>query len=81
MSRFFWGFTLIVLGLWLWLSNMGYLNFKRDWPIILIAIGIYEVIIGLSGGRKAPRTKKVLDKLEKGKISAEDAVNLLKDED
>ena len=48
MSRLFWGFSLIVIGLWWWLSNMGYLNFERDWPVILIAIGIYELIKGIS---------------------------------
>ncbi len=40
------GLFLIALGAILWLSNMGVLRimWRRDWPIILVAIGVMELL-------------------------------------
>ena len=37
---------LIVLGAWIWASNYGIVifSFYRDWPIIIVVIGIYTFI-------------------------------------
>jgi len=81
MSRIFWAIVFIVLGLWIWLSNLGYLYFKRDWPILLVVIGIYLIISGasLSIRRKSRKNvKKVLKDLEEGKITAEEAAKKMR---
>lgn len=39
---------LIIIGAWIWASNYGYVKFfrfSRDWPIILILIGIYGIYL------------------------------------
>ena len=40
------GVLLILIGLLIWLSNMDILQiaWKRDWPVILIIIGLIELI-------------------------------------
>jgi len=37
---------LIVLGAWIWASNYGVIifSFYRDWPIIVVVVGIYIFI-------------------------------------
>ncbi len=73
-SRTFWGIVLVILGAWIWLSNMGYLSFKRDWPFILIIIGAYYFIDGLKvKGKSKTNVKKVLDRVEKGEMSVDEA--------
>ena len=50
MKLFFYRMTssiiLIGVGLIIWLSNLGviYVAWRRDWPIILIAIGLIELV-------------------------------------
>ena len=40
------GILLIIIGLVIWLSNFGviHISWRRDWPIILIVIGLIELI-------------------------------------
>jgi uncharacterized integral membrane protein len=40
------GVILIVVGLLIWLSNLEVINiaWRRDWPVILIIIGVIELI-------------------------------------
>ncbi len=40
------GILLILIGLLIWLSNMNVLpvDWKRDWPVILIIFGLIELI-------------------------------------
>lgn len=78
---------LIFLGGFFWLSNYHLITFSRDWPVILIVIGLLAMI-------KRPRGKKirvevktddddkmeVLKDLEKGEISAEEAEERMKEE-
>ena len=81
MNRIFWAIVFIVLGLWIWLSNLGYLYFKRDWPILLVVIGIYIILSGVSSTmkRKSRRDiKKVLKELEEGKIDADEAARKMR---
>ncbi len=80
MSGKIWsGIFLILIGLWIWLSNLGYLNFKRDWPVILIVIGLYVFVSGLASKKNKKDIRKLLDDLSEGKISAEDVIEELED--
>jgi hypothetical protein len=40
------GLILIVVGLLIWLNNLDVIQiyWRRDWPILLIALGLIEVI-------------------------------------
>ena len=40
------GIILIVVGLIIWLSNLNVLDitWRRDWPVILIVIGLLELV-------------------------------------
>lgn len=78
-SKLWTGLFLIVIGAWIWLSNMGYLNFKRDWPLIIIIVGLYYLVSGLSRRKKRRDIRKLLDDLEKGKIKTEDVINKLEE--
>jgi len=40
------GIILLAIGLIIWLSNLGIIHvaWRRDWPVILIVIGIIELV-------------------------------------
>lgn len=40
------GLLFILIGLLIWFSNMEILNieWKRDWPVILVVIGLIELV-------------------------------------
>lgn len=81
------GIFLVVLGLFLWAANAGLVNFvwSRDWPLILVVVGLWML---WEAGRRAWRRRrrsranpeKVLRDLEKGKISVEEAEKRLRGE-
>ncbi|MBT9130915.1 MAG: hypothetical protein DDT42_00791 [candidate division WS2 bacterium] len=52
----FTAFLLVIIGVWIWLTNLEVtffnFEFKRDWPLILIVLGLYWIIKGLIGRRK-----------------------------
>lgn len=89
MRKFFWGIIAISVGGLIWASNLGYLDlsfrFSRDWPIIIVAIGLMSIWDALFGrhwwGHKFERgcrerrdnVSRVLEDLENGKINAEEA--------
>ena len=75
------GIFLILIGLWIWLSNMGYLNFKRDWPLILIVLGIYAVLTAITPSKRSKEkdVRRLLKDLEDGKISTDDVIEELED--
>ena len=66
--------TLIFVGFFIWFGNLGFLNLSRDWPLILIVLGILGIISALRRGRKA----RVIRDLEKGNITVEEAEEKLK---
>ncbi|MBN1150111.1 hypothetical protein JXA84_02695 [candidate division WOR-3 bacterium] len=49
---------LILAGVLFWLSNFGYLSFKRDWPVALVVLGLDLFIITLIGIIKKKKVKK-----------------------
>ena len=89
LRKFFWGLLILSLGALIWANNLGYVSvsFKlsRDWPIVMIAIGLMSVWDALFGrhwwGHKfsSPRrdrladVAKALEDLEAGRISADEA--------
>ncbi|MEN3045023.1 MAG: hypothetical protein ABDH37_07420 [Candidatus Hydrothermales bacterium] len=82
------GIFLIILGLFIWFLNLGifsFWNWKRDWPWILIIIGIFSILgyfkrkIKRLGKFKKERIKDVIDKLERGEINIEEAIERIKE--
>lgn len=47
-----WGLVIIGVGLWIWLANLGVLPtgivFSRDWPVIIMVVGLLSVGEGIS---------------------------------
>ena len=47
-----WGIIIIAIGLWVWLANLGVMPsgivFSRDWPIIIVIVGLMAVAEGIS---------------------------------
>lgn len=95
--RITWGIFWLILGVFILLSNYDLLGgyrfvFSRDWPIILIAIGVILIIDVISytirdkNIEQSPKadanTKKpieeILSQLEKGEITAEEALRRIK---
>jgi len=40
------GIILFIAGMLIWLNNLGIIHvyWRRDWPVILIAIGVIEIV-------------------------------------
>jgi len=46
-----WGLVISAIGLWLWLAKLGLLSqirFSRDWPVIIIVVGLLTLGEGVS---------------------------------
>ena len=47
-----WGLVVIAIGMWIWLANLGVITsgivFRRDWPVIIIIVGLLTVGEGIS---------------------------------
>jgi hypothetical protein len=47
-----WGVIVIAIGAWIWLANLGVITsgiiFRRDWPVIIIIVGLLTVGEGVS---------------------------------
>ena len=95
MKKFFSGLMVILVGGLIWASNLGYISvsfrFSRDWPIIIVAIGLMSVWDAVFGRHwwghkfcgqhkdKRERIFKVLEDLEKGDIDVEEAAKRMGD--
>jgi len=85
MRKIYWAIIFILVGIFILLSNYNFIafNFSRDWPLILIAIGIAEIIDIISRRTRKvktskPSVKRILDDLEKGNINIDEAEEKLK---
>jgi uncharacterized membrane protein len=67
--------VLIFFGAFFWLANLGILSWHRDWPLILVFFGLLPLFFYLT--RKQNRRNVIRD-LERGRISATQAEELLK---
>jgi hypothetical protein len=47
-----WGLIVIAIGTWIWLANLGVVTsgiiFSRDWPVIIVIVGLLTVGEGVS---------------------------------
>ena len=46
-----WGLVVAVIGVWIWLGNLEIIRqirFSRDWPLIIVIIGLLTVAEGIS---------------------------------
>ena len=81
-KKVFWGLLILAIGILIWLGNLDLIafQFSRDWPIILILIGVYYIIrdIGSSKVKNKKSTDKILKDLEDGKIDAKEAAEEIK---
>ncbi|MDO8805978.1 MAG: DUF5668 domain-containing protein [Elusimicrobiota bacterium] len=89
MRKFFWGLIVVAVGGLIWADNLGMVNisfkFTRDWPVIIVALGLgymWEALFGKHwwgakfGSSKKERREnlaRILEDLEKGSISADEA--------
>ncbi len=73
------GIVLIIIGAWIWLSNLGIviINFSRDWPLLIILLGIYIVYVRI----KSPKNKilHILKDLNNGKATVEETILKIKE--
>ena len=73
-----WGIFLVVLGAWIWLSALGmpYIDFSRNWPLLIVAFGIYIIAHRILRHRRWHRksASAVITDLESGKIDVDKAV-------
>jgi len=69
-----WFFILIFVGVFLWMANLHVVSLERDWPLILVVVGL----LNLLGMLRKTRKSRILNDLEKGKISVEQAEDKLK---
>jgi hypothetical protein len=69
-----WFFMLIFIGVFLWMANLHVVSLARDWPIILIVLGL----LSLLGIFRKSRKSRILNDLEHGKITVEQAEDKLK---
>ncbi len=81
------GLFLIILGIFIWLLNLGVFSFwkwGRDWPWILIITGIFSIFGYLRKKFKKRKKiekeeiKEILHEIEKGKINVEEAIKIIK---
>jgi hypothetical protein len=74
-----WGVFFVVLGLWIWLSALGvpYIAFAKNWPLLLVAFGVYVIVHRVRRHRRWHRksASDVITDLESGKIDADKAVD------
>jgi hypothetical protein len=74
-----WGVALVVIGLWIWLSalHVPFMVFSRDWPLLIVACGVWHIVRRVRRHRRWHRksASDVLSDLELGKIDADKAVD------
>lgn len=72
-----WGIFMVVVGLWIWLSALGvpYMEFRRDWPLLIVAAGIAIIVRRIRRHIRQGRSQsQIIADLEAGKIDVEKAI-------
>lgn len=64
--------VLIFFAAFFWLVNFKVLLLSRDWPIILIFLGVINILLSPKYSRK-----QIIQDLEKGKITPDEALKKL----
>ena len=56
-----WGLIVIAIGMWIWLANLGVIAsgivFHRDWPVIIVIVGLLTVGEGISWAFRRGRNR------------------------
>jgi uncharacterized membrane protein len=65
----------VFFGAFFWLANLGILSWHRDWPLILVFFGLLPIFLYAT---RTKRRRNVIRDLERGRISAAEAEELLK---
>ncbi len=82
MRRLRWGIAVLVLGLWIWLSALGvpYISFSRNWPLLLVAFGIFVIVrrVRKSVRRRRRNARVIITDLESGRVDVEEAISEIK---
>lgn len=76
-----WGAFMIVVGLWIWLSALGvpYMEFRRDWPLLVVVAGFVLVWRRMRRYVRQGRSRsQIISDLEAGKIDVEKAINQIR---
>ncbi len=52
--------VLVIVGLILWLNNLGFevINFGRDWPLLLVLVGIWGIVENYMKQNRRKKTVK-----------------------
>ncbi len=66
------GLIIIFFAAFFWLANFKILSLSRDWPIILIFFGFMNILVFPKYSRK-----RIIEDLEKGKITPDEALQKL----
>jgi hypothetical protein len=76
---------LIVLGVLFWLGKFGIIDFywSRDWPVVLIGLGVFSLVNHVAGRvkktrRRSSRNRDILDQLDSGDIDADEAIRKMR---
>lgn len=64
--------VLIFFAAFFWLVNFKILSLSRDWPIILIFLGVIYILLS-----HRYSSKQIIQDLEKGKITPDEALKKL----
>lgn len=81
MRRLKFGILLLAVGVWIWLSNLGvpYISFRQNWPLLLVALGVYVIFRVASRRRRRRHTSaEILGELEHGRIDVDEAVERIR---
>jgi hypothetical protein len=76
---------LIVLGVLFWLGKFGIIDFywSRDWPVVLICLGVFSLVNHIAvrvkkTRRRSSRNRDILDQLDSGDIDADEAIRKMR---
>jgi hypothetical protein len=76
---------LIVLGVLFWLGKFGIIDFywSRDWPVVLIGLGVFSLVNHIAvrvkkTRRRSSRNRDILDQLDSGDIDADEAIRKMR---
>lgn len=74
MKTLIFGIVVILIGIWIWFSHFGisFISFKRDWPILIILLGVWIIL------KSRRKRLKIIEDLEKGKIDVDEAIDRLR---
>jgi len=83
MRRLWWGVLLLAVGLWIWLSALGvpYISFRTNWPLLLVALGVYIIVRRLRRGKSRRRVRVIINDLESGRVDVEEAIGEIRGDD